>query len=258
MSKNPVPESVRESWARIRFGAKVAVEQGARAIRLLVGPNVRIPPEGAPPVSERVWIGTPPGDAGPASSRPPPSGVAPVSSANPLSSIPPSVPSSVPPTIPSSGPSSVPPTIPSSIPPADAPPASTRGAVQSDALGPASTRGESRPPSSRQLERAQYKRIQTPAFFRPAGLKPFLHLSNGESGEARLRMYSDAHHACGEHLKLELIFPNGEDRSLIAEVAWVDALPPDAPARYDVGLRVRDLDGATRLLIASVLAAQEP
>ena len=61
-----------------------------------------------------------------------------------------------------------------------------------------------------------------------------------------------------DHLKLELIFPNGEDRSFTVEIAWVDELPRESPARYDVGLRVLDLDPETRQLLASVLAAQEP
>ena len=186
MSKNQVPESVRESWARIRTGAKVAVEQSTKAIRLLVGPNLRVSTggsgasgtDGAPP-SQREWVG--------------------------------------------------------------APPPSRRDA----------------PPSSSDVERASYRRVQTPAFWRPAGLKPFLHLANGEGGEARLRMYSDEQQVCGSHLKLELVFPGGEDRSFTAVVAWQDELPADAPARYDIGLRVLDIDGDTKRLIASVLAAQE-
>jgi hypothetical protein len=187
VSKNPVPESVRESWARIRSGAKVAVEQGAKAIRLLVGPNLRVSTDGSAPgtsgpTSERRWVGPP-------SSRP--------------------------------------------------------------------AQGEGIPPSTREIERASYRRIQTPGFFRPAGLKPFLHLTNGEGGEARLRMYSDEPHICGEHLKLVLVFPSGEDRTFTAEIAWLDELPPTAPARFDVGLRVLDIDAGTKRLIASVLSAQE-
>ncbi len=178
MSKNTVPDSVRDSWARIRVGARVAVEQGAKAIRLLVGPNLRVSTDGASPSSERQWVGPPP---------------------------------------------------------------SSRGT----------------PPSSSDVERQSYRRVQTPAFWRPAGLKPFLHLTNGEGGEARLRMYSDEAQVCGTHLKLELVFPGGEDRSFTAVVAWQDELPPDAPARFDVGLRVLDIDGDTKKLIASVLAAQE-
>jgi hypothetical protein len=193
LSKNSVPESVRDSWARIRTGAKVAVEHGAKAIRLLVGPNLRVSTDaplhagvgaggvavGAPPVSERRWVGAPP-----------------PSRAN-------------------------------------------------------------LPPSSNDVERMSYRRVQTPAFWRPAGLKPFLHLADGEGGEARLRMYSDEQQDCGTHLKLELVFPGGEDRSFTAVVAWQDELPPDAPARYDIGLRVLDIDAVTKRLIASVLAAQE-
>ena len=68
-------------------------------------------------------------------------------------------------------------------------------------------------------------------------------------------MYSDDRHVCGEHLKLELVFPNGEDRTFTAEVAWLDELPPSAPARFDVGLRVLDVDAGTKQLIASVLSA---
>ena len=60
MSKNQVPESVRESWARIRTGAKVAVEQSTKAIRLLVGPNLRVSTGGS---------GTSGADGAPASQR---------------------------------------------------------------------------------------------------------------------------------------------------------------------------------------------
>jgi hypothetical protein len=170
---------VRDSWARIRTGARVAVEQGAKAVRLLVGPNLRVSTDGSGPESDRRWVGAPP-----------------PSRAN-------------------------------------------------------------LPPTAGDVERLSYRRVQTPAFWRPAGLKPFLHLANGEGGEARLRMYSDEQQVCGAHLKLELVFPSGEDRSFTAVVAWQDELPPDAPARYDIGLRVLDIDAETKRLIASVLAAQE-
>jgi hypothetical protein len=195
VSKQPGPpgSEVRESWARIRTGARVAVEQGAKAIRLLVAPSLRTPSPPPPPPSQTA-LGPGPGDAGaPRSERTPGS---------------------------------------------DAPPASSRGVAS-----PA--------------ERAQYRRIQTPAFFRAAGLRPFLHLTTGEGREARLRMYSDERHVCGEHLKLDVVFPTGEDRTFTAEVAWLDELPQGSPARYDVGLRVLDIDLPTRQLIASCLASQE-
>lgn len=175
MSKPPPgPDNRNDSWVRIRSGARMAVEQGAKAIRLLIGPS-RVSVEGSP-TSER---------------RPIPA------------------------------------------------PASTRAPVVRD------------------VDKASYRRISTPGFFRPAGLKPFLHLTNGVGGEARLRMYSDERHTRGTHLKLELVFPNGEDRTFTAEVAWVDELPPTSPARYDVGLRVLDVDAETKTLIASVVVAQE-
>lgn len=173
MSKNPDSDNIQDSWVRIRSGARMAVEQGAKAIRLLIGPS-RVSVE-ASPTSER---------------RPIPA--------------------------------------------------------------PASTRA----PITREIDKSEYRRISTPGFFRPAGLKPFLHLTNGQGGDARLRMYSDERHTRGAHLKLELVFPNGEDRTFTAEVAWVEELPRSAPARYDVGLRVLDVDAETKRLIASVVVAQ--
>lgn len=106
-------------------------------------------------------------------------------------------------------------------------------------------------------DRRKYPRIKAPVFCRPAGLR--LH-SSGQAQDISLggaRVYSDDETAPGTRLELELIFADGQSIVAQAEVVWVEPLPQDAPARFDVGLRFTELPDEAAALLAQVLGAED-
>lgn len=88
-------------------------------------------------------------------------------------------------------------------------------------------------------DRSRYRRVRANILVRPAGL--FDQRAPREVGERQaggLRAYSDDPQKPGRRLELEILLPDQDSVTLLAEVAWVESLPPpDAPARFDVGLR---------------------
>jgi hypothetical protein len=68
-----------------------------------------------------------------------------------------------------------------------------------------------------------------------------------------IRLYADAPHVPGEHLELDLFLPDRTKIVCIAEVAWVEALPLTAPARFDVGLKFIEISQAARAKLAALL-----
>ena len=68
-----------------------------------------------------------------------------------------------------------------------------------------------------------------------------------------MRMYSDEPIKVGARLELDLFLPGDEAIRFLARVVWVDELPPEAPARFDVGLEFLDAPAASRERLASVL-----
>jgi hypothetical protein len=71
-----------------------------------------------------------------------------------------------------------------------------------------------------------------------------------------VRVYSDAAMSVGERLVLDLFLAGGREVSFRAEVVWVEALAPDAPAKYDVGLKFLTLDADAEKLLDTVLGEQ--
>jgi hypothetical protein len=72
-----------------------------------------------------------------------------------------------------------------------------------------------------------------------------------------IRIYSDLELPKGELLRLELFLKNQDPITYTAEVVWTEALPPDAPARFDVGLKFHELDPEAIRLLSSVLGPPE-
>ncbi len=99
-----------------------------------------------------------------------------------------------------------------------------------------------------QAERRRYKRLNAPVFCKPLG-----RANSGASGapESKLdvqdislggvRVYTDDRHTEGDRLELELWLPDGDGITLDTTVVWVEKLPADAPARFEVGLRFVDV-----------------
>lgn len=106
------------------------------------------------------------------------------------------------------------------------------------------------PPSDRQ----RYRRVHAPILVRPARLLGHAVGPQMKNGAAPwLRSYTDEEYAVGARLELELVLP-GDARALAAaEVDWVEPLPPDGPARFDVGMRVTAASRADLERIEGVL-----
>ncbi len=103
-------------------------------------------------------------------------------------------------------------------------------------------------------ERRKFRRTKSPAFCQPLGfafrsqsLEP-IDLSLGG-----VRVYSHFRLSPGERLKLALILASGPPLSVAAQVAWIEPLRDETPARYEVGLMFHGLDQAAKEAIASVL-----
>ncbi|MFT3915008.1 MAG: PilZ domain-containing protein [Anaeromyxobacteraceae bacterium] len=106
-------------------------------------------------------------------------------------------------------------------------------------------------------ERRHYRRVRAPILVRPAGrvasgklLRPV-----GDIGRGGVRAYADEDQPVGTRVEIELLFPGGAPAHVVAEVAWVQRLPPGAPARFEVGMRFLQIhaDDVARIDAASEL-----
>ncbi len=91
-----------------------------------------------------------------------------------------------------------------------------------------------------ELDRRKYRRVHAPIFIQPVG--PLQRHTLRDVSLGGLRAYSDEAHEAGERLQLELLLPDKSSITVLVEVAWVNELPKDAPARFDVGLRYIDIE----------------
>ena len=103
-------------------------------------------------------------------------------------------------------------------------------------------------------ERRQFRRIQAPVYCRPAGLK-FLskHEESIDVSLGGVRVYSDEELKIGERLTMELFAKDEPSVHFDAEVAWIEALEPGAPGKFDVGLKFVHVDAEAEALLAKVL-----
>lgn len=88
---------------------------------------------------------------------------------------------------------------------------------------------------------------------RPAGIRLYGTGQAVDIGLGGARIFTDEGAERGTQLELELILADGTVIVCKAEVAWIEALPPDSPARFDVGLQFTDISQEDRLRLASVL-----
>ena len=110
------------------------------------------------------------------------------------------------------------------------------------------------------VERRRYARVHAPILVRPVGPASLQHLPRqvGDIGLGGLRAYSDEAHLPGTRVELELLLPGGDPAVVLAEVAWVQPLPPGGPARFDIGLRFILVSSADLRRIESALGAEGP
>ena len=68
-----------------------------------------------------------------------------------------------------------------------------------------------------------------------------------------VRIYSDERMKVGSLLKMEFFLPDVEPATYTAEVVWIEALPPEAPAKFDVGLKFISLEPRALKLLMQLL-----
>jgi PilZ domain len=72
-----------------------------------------------------------------------------------------------------------------------------------------------------------------------------------------VRIYSDDELRIGELLKMEFFLADIPPVTYTAEVVWIERLPGDAPARFDVGLKFIQLEPDALQLLSKVLGPPE-
>jgi hypothetical protein len=88
-------------------------------------------------------------------------------------------------------------------------------------------------------DRRRYRRVKAPILARPAGLlSRVIPRRVNDISLGGLRTYSDDPLTVGQRQEIELLFNDGGSATLLVEVAWVEALAADAPARLEAGLRI--------------------
>jgi len=102
-------------------------------------------------------------------------------------------------------------------------------------------------------DRRQYPRINAPVFCRPVGKPLFGRRRAADVSLGGMRLYADDAPAIGDRLELELFLPDQTELTCRVEVVWVEALPENAPARFDVGAKFIEIAEADRIRLSEVL-----
>jgi hypothetical protein len=106
-------------------------------------------------------------------------------------------------------------------------------------------------------ERRRWRRVCAPILSRPVS-----YLVGGVARRVNdvslggIRCYSDEDCEPGTRLELELLFPEGDSATVLAEVAWAEVLPFATPARFDVGMRFVDARPADLERVARALSEE--
>ena len=106
-------------------------------------------------------------------------------------------------------------------------------------------------------ERRQYRRIQAPVYCRPGGVS--LLARNRQPVDLSLggvRVYSDDKYRVGELVKMEFFVSGAPPVTYTAQVVWIDPMPKDSPAKFDVGLKFVDLSPEALTFLATVLGPE--
>jgi len=107
---------------------------------------------------------------------------------------------------------------------------------------------------SERVDRRLFRRVKADVLVRPTGaLAGRPHRRVNDISMGGLRVYADDEHHLGERMELEVLLGEEASATFTAEVAWVDALPSGAPARFDVGLRFLEVQADDLDRLAKVL-----
>jgi len=103
-------------------------------------------------------------------------------------------------------------------------------------------------------DRRRYRRVQAPILVRPASIfSRVVPRRVSDISLGGLRTYSDDPLVIGQRQEIELLFQGGGSATLLVEVAWVETLEADAPAKFECGLRIvnarqQDIDAIAKAL----------
>ena len=91
-----------------------------------------------------------------------------------------------------------------------------------------------------EFRRRRFPRVKAPVQYRAIKvLSPQRRIHN--ISPVGVRIYSDEQLREDDQLEIELFLPNGQTIIATARVAWINKLPPDEDARFDVGLEFINL-----------------
>lgn len=89
---------------------------------------------------------------------------------------------------------------------------------------------------------------------RPAGAGPFHHKRNTQDiSLGGMRVFADEDFSVGSRLDLDVLLPDRTSVRCWADVVWRVDLGPTGPARFDVGLKFRDMAPPDIQRLAAVL-----
>lgn len=101
-------------------------------------------------------------------------------------------------------------------------------------------------------ERRGYPRVTAPVFFRsPRIFSPKRRVS--DISPNGVRIFSDEYVEPGRRLEVELFLPSGPTVVALVQVVWINRLPSDADASYDIGLEFIRLPSGAEQELESVL-----
>ncbi len=86
-----------------------------------------------------------------------------------------------------------------------------------------------------------FRRLDAPASLRKAGPQALAAVPPDPPLPWGIRVHADEDHRVNERLELLVTVREGAPVVVVAEVAWILALPPGAPGRYEAGLRIVSL-----------------
>ena len=107
-------------------------------------------------------------------------------------------------------------------------------------------------------ERRRFHRLQAPAYCRPVGPLAARGDLLVDIGLGGVRVYSDEPMEPGDRLEMELRLPDRSTMTFLSEVVWIQELPEDAPAAYDVGFQFLDLAPEDVQALEAVLSRSDP
>ena len=101
--------------------------------------------------------------------------------------------------------------------------------------------------------RPPYRRVLAPIYHRPTSWFSRMLPHEAARSPIGVRSYSDERLRPGRLLEMDVLLHDGSTVTALVEVEWCDPLPSDGPARYDVGMRIVQIETLAVPLLEGVL-----